>query len=295
MLNKSFSMQKIVVPTDFSKTSGYALRYAHSLSETIGFDLEVVHIHDGYGSNDRIIATKGNQEARIEAQRLLDEFIRDTIPQESVRQGQAGSDVLPALKSREIVGAPISAIIEISQEHDCIMIIMGGVGSGVISRVTPLFGSIAKSVAMKSECPVLLVPQNTGTLDVKVASIAFNKIEDLEDISAGFDFLRKAIDPKMRFVHVRDKDVINEEYQETRLLNTVTDTSFPGYSVELDLLKPGNTADRLLDYTLESKVDLLITGHRKRNLFKRIFSGSEISSMLEKCGIPLLVIPVEDV
>ena len=288
-------MLKIVAPIDFSDTSATAFKYACQLADRTGFDLKVVHIHDGYGSSDRLVEKKGNPEARAEVKRQMEQFIRfNADPTSFTATAGDQADDRPFIETEEHVGSPTPVLRKLSEDPSTAMIVMGGVGSGAVSRVTPLFGSVASSVTMNAACPILLVPQGAEVPDIKVASIAFNTVQDLEEVSDGCRFLRDALEPAMRFVHVRDKDAQQEEGKETELLETVLDTTFPGYPVELDLLPPGAIATRLLEYTLESSVDLLIMGHRQRGFFKKLFVGSEILPVLENSGTPLMVIPISD-
>ncbi len=288
-------MQKIVVPTDFSETAGVALNYASYLADVTGYDLEVLHIHDGYGPTDRLVEKKGNMEARMAAQRAVDEFIRFNVdPATFTGSRDAKADTLPLVQSREIVGSPAEAIIAASKEETTALVVMGGVGSGKVSTVSPLFGSVARSVAMGAACPVFLIPPGYGKPDIRVIAISFEKVAPLKETSDRIAFLRTALKPAVRFVHVEDPDATQESKVELDLLNTVLDTTWPGYPVELDMLTPGHVTGKLTDYTLEENVDLLVLGRRKRGFFKRLFISSETAPMLIGSAVPVLVVPISD-
>lgn len=287
-------MQKIIVPTDFSETSAAAVRYASYLADATGFDLKVLHIHDGYGSSDRLVEKKGNLSARMEAQRKVDEFVRFNVPPTTFIGSRDKADTLPLVQCTEKVGSPVAEIVAASKGPDAGLIVMGGIGSGSVSTITPLFGSVARSVAMQAACPVFLIPSGYGTPEIQVISIAFEKVAPLKETSDGMAFLRKALQPRMRFVHVQAENSAAENEIETSLLNTVLDTEFPGYPVELDLIPPGNVSGALTDYTLEENVDLLVLGRRKRGFFQRLFFSSETEPMLLGSAVPVLVVPIGD-
>lgn len=287
-------MPKIIVPTDFSETSASAVRYASYLADATGYDLEVLHVHDGYGNTDRLVEKKGNLSARMEAQRALDQFVRFNVPPSTFTGSRDTGDVLPLVQCTEQVGSPVETILAAAKEAKAGLIVMGGVGSGNVSTITPLFGSVARSVAMQAACPVFLIPPGYGTPDIKVVSIAFEKVAPLKEISDGMAFLRKALKLKMRFVHVQSDNSANENEIETNLLNTVLDTEFPGYPVELDLIPPGTVSGALTDYTLKENVDLLVLGRRNRGFFKRLFLSSETAPMLQSSAVPVLVVPIAD-
>ena len=287
-------MNKIIVPTDFSTTAAAALRYAYYLAESTGFDLEVLHVHDGYGHSESPTVRKGDMEARMTAQRQIDQFIRFNLKAVQAIPAGASEATEVTTSSREVIGSPADALLAASREAETRFIVMGGVGSGVVSTVTPFFGSVARTVAERAECPVLLVPKNYGAPVLQRASIAFDVVGALRETSKGFDFLRVALAPAMRLVHVRDFSEKVEARKEIALMEEVLNTEFPGYPVELDLLDPGVTALQLLEYTHDEDIDLLVMGHRKRSFFKRLFVGSEIAPVLAHGGCPLLVIPIAE-
>ncbi|NJC25604.1 universal stress protein [Neolewinella antarctica] len=285
-------MEKILVPTDFSPTAGAALRYAYFLAEATGLGVEVLHVHDGYGYSAFRRAKKGGLEARVNAQRKLDRFIRFNL--KIVPAVATGGFTEPEVNvsSRGIIGSPTKALLIASRRADTCMIVMGGVGSGVADAATPLFGSITRRIAERAACPVLLVPEGYGTPVMKRAAIAFNWIGALRETSIGFDFLRVALGPAMHLVHVRDFMHVTKIREETALLEKILNTEFPGYPVQLDLPEPGVTAPRLLAYAHDKKIDLLVMGRRNRSLFERLFLRSEIGTVLKNGGTPMLVIPI---
>jgi nucleotide-binding universal stress UspA family protein len=285
-------MNKIIVPTDFSPTAAAALRYGYFLAEATGYDLEVIHVHDGYGHVESSRVKKGGMEARMAAQRSVDEFIRFTLPAVADTSQPEKNEV--NISSREVIGSPTSTLLASSQEEDTCLIVMGGVGSGNVSAVTPFFGSVAQTIAEKAECPVLLIPKDYSEPVLKQASISFDVVAGLRETSKKFDFLRTALTPSMRLVHVRDFSEKVESRKEIDLMEDILNTGFPGYPVELDLLDPGVTALQLLEYANEKNIDLLVMGHRKRSLLKRLLFNSEIAKVLAHGGAPMLVIPISE-
>lgn len=287
-------MQKIIVPTDFSSTASAALRYGYFLAEATGYNLEVIHVHDGYGHVEDTRVKKGGMEARMAVQRNIDQFIRFAVPAKATTVGGSPEATDVNISSLEVTGSPTDVIIAAGQEEETCLIVMGGVGTGTVSTVTPFFGSVARTVAERSVCPVLLVPENYEKPKLERVSIAFDVVKGLRETSKGFDFLRIPLAPAMRLVHVQDFSEKGETRKEIALMEEVLNTDFPGYPVELDLLNPGTTAFRLLDYAEEENIDLLVLGHRKRSLWKRLFLDSDIKQVLRFGVTPLLVVPITE-
>ncbi len=285
-------MQKIIVPIDFSETSADALRFGCYLADVTGYDLEAVHIHDGYDGDEAFVIKKGSARIRGRVRERLEKFVAEHTDAQTFTGSLGADGDLPFIKCREEVGSAIAQLVKLSKEEDTALIVMGGVGSGIPSEVTPVFGSVAKGVANQAECPVMLIPQNAGVPVINQAAIAFDEVSNLVILSDETAFLRKALATPMRFTHVMYYDETTEDMPELNVLREVLRTDFPGYAVDFDLLPPGNVTDILIDYSLERDVDLLILGRHKRSFFDRLINGSQIPEIVGSCGIPMLIVPL---
>jgi nucleotide-binding universal stress UspA family protein len=286
-------MMKIIVPTDFSDTAASALRYGEFLAKGLGYELEVVHVHDGYGHSEDPSVNKGDLAAKMNVQHKLDEFLRFNATQVQSNGGEEKED-LPNIQTKEVTGSPVDAILKIGNENDSALIVMGGVGSGKVSTNSPMFGSVAKSVALNATIPVLLIPQGYGQPKIDNVSITFNDLKPLQETSDKADFLIDAYKPNMRLVHIEHQDAIQESLKKMDLLEAALKTGFPDYSVDLDVLPPASLAEALLTYMAEFDLDLLIMGHRKRGLFSRLFLRSGVAPVLDISPIPVLVVPISN-
>jgi nucleotide-binding universal stress UspA family protein len=288
-------MKKIIVPTDFSPTSAAALRYAYFLAEAIGLDLEVLHVHDGYGDGDSSSVNEGDMEAYITTQHSIDQFIYLNLKAEQRVTACREKETDVNISSWEIIGKPHDGLIAASHEEDTRLVVMGAVGTGAVSTMAPLFGSVARTVAKRADCPVLLVPKDYGAQVLRRASISFGAVSALRETSKGFDFISSALAPALRLVHIRDFSKEPEASEEAELTKDVVDTRFSGYPVALlDLLDPNVTAHQLLAHAHDDEIDLLVMGHYHKSLFERLFSGSKILPTLENINTPMLVIPIAD-
>ncbi|MBC6995121.1 universal stress protein [Neolewinella lacunae] len=285
-------MQKIIVPIDFSGTSADALRFGCYLADVTGYDLEAVHIHDGYDGDEAFVIKKGSARIRGRVRERLEKFVAEHTDAQTFTGSLGADGDLPFIKCREEVGSAIAQLVRLGKEEDTALIVMGGVGSGIPSRVTPVFGSVAKGVATQAECPVLLVPQNAGVPQIKQAAIAFDEVRNLVVLSDKTAFLQKGLAPHMRFTHVLYHGESASEVPELNLLREVLRKDFPHYAVDFDLLPPGNVTDTLIDYSLERDIDLLILGRHQRSFFDLLINGSEIPEIIGSCGIPLLIVPL---
>lgn len=287
-------MSKIIVPIDFSDTSADALRYGCYLADMTGYDLEAVHVHDGYDGDKAVVVMKGSARIRSRVRERLEQFVAKHADSMTFTGTHGDDNNVPLINCREVVGAAIGQLVDLSKKKDSSLIVMGGVGSGIPSRVTPVFGSVARGVAKKAECPVLLIPRNSGVPDIRSAAIAFDEATTLVTLSDATKFLRKALTPDMRFAHVVYRSILNEEAMEYDLLHTMLHSDFPDYAVEFDMLPKGEVTNKLIDYSLEQDVDLLILGRHDRGFLSNLLVSSEIPEIVSTCGIPMLIVPLHD-
>ncbi|NJB87199.1 nucleotide-binding universal stress UspA family protein [Lewinella marina] len=286
-------MPKIIVPIDFSITSADALRFGCYLSDQTGYELEAVHVYDGYdGENPQYVIKKGSARIQARVHEMLEKFVRVHAPRRSPAGMPPEEDEVRPIRTREVIGSAIQQLVLQSQRDDVALIVMGGVGTGQSSTVTPVFGSVARAVALRASCPVLLIPQLAGVPDIYRAAVAFDGVETLTEISERIAFLREALMPQMAFTHVMFRDPVQEEVMELDLMEAMFLDAFPGYEADFRFLPPGDVNDRILEYAEEEDVDLLIVGRYPRNFFTQMLAGSGVAGLISSSGVPVLVVPL---
>ncbi|CAH1000710.1 hypothetical protein LEM8419_01844 [Neolewinella maritima] len=284
-------MRKLLVPIDFSVTSAAALRYAVQLADAIEYQLEVIHVYDGFSETDPpVIEGRGSVTAQLSVQRQLDEFVRSHVPGSAGVEGHASQIV----GVHAIIGAPPQTIVRLSKDTAVGLIVMGGVGASAPPARQFTYGSVARAVALRGEAPVLLIPKGYGVPEIRRMALAFGELAPLKLIAREVEFLRLALGLSVRFVHVRDDDALRESHLNDVLERDRKDTGFPDYPAPLDLLRPGELVDALSEYVASQQVDLLVLGRRQRSFFERLFVGSEVSPLLTTIPVPLLIVPIEN-
>jgi universal stress protein A len=137
-------VKRILVPVDFSKSSGNALRYGCALAEKFSAEVHLLHVTDplkgpGYLPPPEEWLEELQQQARKELEKLPEPGLAGRL---SVR--------------REIrSGFPFTEIIGYAREHGIALIVMGTHGRSGLAHV--LLGSVAERVVRKAPCPVLTV------------------------------------------------------------------------------------------------------------------------------------------
>jgi nucleotide-binding universal stress UspA family protein len=123
---------KLLVATDRSREAKLAATTAADLAKSTNSELHVVHV--------------GFEQLRDEAQKELEEEV-------GMIRESGGQDIQAHLE----FGRPDTAIVEMAEELEAGLIVMGSRGLGGVRRALP--GSISDSVVRHAHCPVLVVRQ----------------------------------------------------------------------------------------------------------------------------------------
>jgi nucleotide-binding universal stress UspA family protein/CheY-like chemotaxis protein len=149
-------IQRILCPVDFSPCSEAALRYATSLADAVGADVEVLHVFWEVPPYLPVDPTAFGMPA--DGTRTMTTYLRD--------QSQERLDALVAqlderwhhrIAKRSMAGEPGPRIVEACEAEGYDLVVMGTHGHGALRRV--LLGSVADKVVRASPVPVLIVPQ----------------------------------------------------------------------------------------------------------------------------------------
>ena len=145
------SLERILVPTDFSAGSYAALGYAAFLASRLGASVEVLAVYDPVAQLDPSMPVQAPGSARpqtlaeflrAEAEKKLQGFLSD-VP------GGRGLTITSRVES----GPPADVIVRAAREGYFDLVVMGT--RGVTGTAT--VGSVVEKVIRNAPCPVLAV------------------------------------------------------------------------------------------------------------------------------------------
>ncbi len=134
---------KILLATDGSREAELAARTAADLAKGHNSELHVVYVEPALPMIDQF-ADHGPERTSPESRRLLDEQVRHIE--------EAGGTVAEAHLR---LGRPDDQIVQVGEELDVGLIVIGSRGHGGVRRA--VMGSISDSVIRHAHCPVLVV------------------------------------------------------------------------------------------------------------------------------------------
>lgn len=145
------SVNRVLVPIDFSPSARAALEYATFLAGRFGAELDVLHVWEppGYVGPDTLAllpvpaGQPGWDQTRTDVTREVEHFLAKTTAKP--RQ----------LSVRVESGEPSDTILQVAKDGGADLIVMGTHGRTGFSRL--LIGSVAEAVLRRSTCPVLTI------------------------------------------------------------------------------------------------------------------------------------------
>lgn len=141
----------ILVATDFSDISDEALRAASLYAQSFGSRVVVTHVFDPSPNVPPVVWSRPD---------LLERNIRNEI-EEAIRETLSGktAELLRGVPEVELSvvqhPSPGRALVEIAEDEDVDMVILGSHGRSGLSRA--FLGSVAERVVRHAPCPVLVV------------------------------------------------------------------------------------------------------------------------------------------
>lgn len=139
------TLDKILVPTDFSEHSAKAVHYGAELAAKYGAELHIFHAVDttpiSYVEGPNV-PPEAAAEMEAAAIRQLDELKIDS------------ADDLQVIR-KVVQGHPFVEIVRYAKDSTADLIVIGTHGRGAIAHM--LLGSVAEKVIRKAPCSVLVV------------------------------------------------------------------------------------------------------------------------------------------
>lgn len=276
-------MKKILFPTDFSTTSENAFRYALYIAHKFNASIETIHAYTipvAIATPEVLFSDISANIVKIEQEDF--NFGIQRMHDVALEEGLMNVEISHNLEE----GFTVEEILKKRKSGDFDMIIMGTEGAEGIGRW--INGSHAASVIGKSECPVLVIPDEARYQSLGAIAYATD-FEDLNDDMID-DLLQWIIkfQAELHFVHVnyhREKITLDqyENMEEIRKLAK----DYP--SIKFKILHDDSIVDELEDYIEDEDIDMLIMVTHKYPFFKRLFKPSLTKMMAFEAEVPLLV------
>ncbi|MCL7987704.1 universal stress protein [Sphingobacterium sp. lm-10] len=262
----------ILVPTDFSKNSISAVRYACQLAKHKGYDVHLLHF---YTSNTANFASESNNEALLEDSSLL---------KADVLMKELKDELMISFPELTITSVCVRGLIDEKLPVEAgdsryALIVMGATGSSAKKSI--YYGSTTVAITAKSPIPVVAVPEGQSTFALQHISLLTKfKPEELETLRSFIETMGKP--EQLSLTHVyreeSDLDAMQEHLQswafnirEMDLIKQVDIESAPISKNDVDL----DTVPEVVNSMIEKgNPDVILVTKTRKSFFERLFKSS---------------------
>lgn len=275
-------MQTILVPTDFSKCSYNAARYAIALAQETKAKIILLHTYQ---------IPVPPIEAPISPINPLD------MQAENMKRLKAMAEFeLKLYEDNDLnieyeatAGFTVNEIITASQKHRVGMIVMGTQGSSGLKKI--IMGSNTANVIAKSSCPVLAVPEDSKYLGFKriVFTADFHEIKD-NALLASLEAIALLFNSEILFFSVRKKE--SDIPSATQVFEGFNfDKVFERIPHSFHTAVSEDVVGEIENFVNANSIDLLVTMPQKHSYVELIFNKSITRNLVFHTHTPILCLP----
>lgn len=267
-------MQKILVPTDFSKASENALKYAIDLANRFGSTLTLVNTYKVYSTAGMLISVEAH---------MRDEAARDMLGLVKRVEALLRDDRGARLESQLVHGDAVPTIAKIADKgYD--LIVMGTHGSSAVEEI--FSGSVTNGVIKESKVPVLAIPDKFTYRSINriVLALDAGPISEAGVLRALLE-ISKAYQAEVKVFHHLSPDEKEEK------LHPSVSEQLQAVECSVHYAKDSESVnDSINEFVRSEKADLLCLIHRNRNFWQNLFHTSVTSRESFDSPVPLLVL-----
>lgn len=268
-------MKNIIIPTDFSENLRFAMDYAIRNFNSPETNFILVHVYRMPYSGAVVSID-------------LDDLLKKDREEELIKELEAIRIKFPGvqIKGHAIQGMFVDVITKMVTNDAIDMIVMGTKGATGAKNV--LLGSNAANIVKHAMVPVLLVPDECKSTDLKTVLFStdllhVNGYESFEPIRQ----IVKDASARLEILHLEDLDDMPvDEERETLLLDTIFMDLPHGFNIR-NLIQ---TEEDILDYAHEINADLIAVVARNYGFFERLVHRSTSRKLSMLTDIPLLIL-----
>lgn len=275
-------MKRILVPTDFSPLAESALKIAAQIAKKHDGEIFLLHLLD----LPLDLVDKGSS-----SQNLPESIFFMKLAHQRFTEAME-KPYLKDLKIHETVefSAAFEGIMEVSQNNNCDLIIMGSHGAEGAKEV--FIGSNTEKVVRCSEIPVLVVKHNQEEFDAKKFVYATNlSIETAKSFQQALSFAEKLnVEIDVVFINTPAKFKTSKDIDD-RIKSFKSAVGEGNYHVTVQSDK--NTEDGILNYARKVKADVIGIGTHGRKGLSRLINGSLSEDLVNHAKRPVVTFKIK--
>jgi nucleotide-binding universal stress UspA family protein len=268
----------ILLPSDFSECSKNALNHAAFLANKLEARITLLHVIDppfNFPTNVDGVIDYLQENAEQHLERLV-EHIDEQYPERTFK-----------VKHQIRIGKPVSQILEAISDLNIDLVVIGTAMDAPTRKI--LFGSVSTDVILRSDKPVLAVPE--GVEEVIFDKILFTtnfRHKDLRNLEhvAG---LAKLFDSEIHVLHVSDKEDLETDIKFRGMKELVSEKQvYP--KVDFSLKTNDEPFHGISEYVHDHDISMMVMNRYKKSVIGLLLDKNYAKKMSIYSTVPLLVL-----
>lgn len=269
-------MKKILCPTDFSNAAHDAIAYAAKLSKATSCSLTLLHVKSVFDFS----LVESPEERHISVEAIAERLEEQCTEITATFKISCDAEVVSKLSR---LGSVIS---EVAKDYD--LIVMGSNGAEDLYQF--FSGSNTYNAIVKTETPVLLIPEGSKYSEIKSIVFAYDYVHERSLPLTKLVAFLKALNSKLTVLQVMEDVHSTAAENELKQLQFLI-RNFYGDDLiyEYDTIRSGEVSQSINSYILRTQPDVLALCSIHRNLIERLFHKSVIKNVSTVANYPVLV------
>ena len=275
-------MKKILIPTDFSKNSNDAIKFAFTLFGDQAIEINLLNVV-GIEMMEYPEAQIVNQEKVAIIQKQSNRLMVDLV--ENIKQKFDCKNKI--IKTYVQHGTIVKEINDFAVNNEIELIIMGTQGENH-NLAEKLIGTISTAMLNNLNCPTVLVPPDFEV--DKIDDIVYATNLEKGDAFELWKVLRllKPSNPIVRCLHIKN-DNSKMNASELALFAKFILESSNSIQTIFNIEHKKNVSTAINEYIQDYDAKMLVMHKSKKSVFSKIFGLSQTIFMVHKLKVPLLV------
>lgn len=253
-------MKSILVPTDFTDSSIFAINAAVGLSRKLDAELILLHVLEDPEDADEL-ADKVEQVLKMtELEDVVHHF-------------------------NQVTGDLIESIT--NQPAD--IIVMGSEGANGLESF--FVGTNSEKVAKKADCPVIVVKAKTDLTAINKIVFPTNMNREDDQMIEELKFVQELFGASVHLIKVFDDTITLQRDVEKRLRDFAEFHQISDYAVAA--LEGIDEGDMIMGYAEKVKADIILMATHDRKGLDRVFAGHISGEVINESTIPIWTRSIE--
>lgn len=272
-------MKNILIPTDFSKNSEFAVEFGAELAHTLNASVTLLHAYNIPVLVDEVVIESTTIEnwdkENKEMLRNIARKLKNNHPDLEIH-------------AKSVLGLAEDIILNESNAEGTSLTVMGSKGEG--NAGDAIFGNVTSDIIRRAKKPVLIVRPGVAYKPLNKIVLACHKESMISaNVAHVINTIASAFHSRLYILDIvrEDAEPIADAYSEANKIKS----HFEMLEPTVHVMKDEKIVHGINEFAHEYEADLVIMLPGKHNLFERMFTEIHTPHMVKDSQKPLLIIP----